>query len=189
MRPLVILALVWLLIFVACGDDPTAPGDRPGISFPVGTNVSDTIDSTPVQAVRVQVRGPDGRVAANAVVRVEAVRDSLLRYEMLAAGLDARLYDTFLADTTDGEGVINFRVRMGRKAGTGRLLVTVPTLGLQDTAFSHLHGQPGRIRPYPGRDHGRRQRMVWVDDSCLAEYHGNHLFGRGAELPPAAPGE
>lgn len=141
------LSLAVLLALVACGDDPVAPGGSPGISFPVGANVSDTIDATPVQALRVQVRGADGRPARNEVVRVEGVPDNVGSYEMLVGRLGGGYYQPLLADTTDEDGVIHVQVRMGPTTGLARLLVTAPALGLQDTArFDILPGAAAEIQ-------------------------------------------
>lgn len=173
MRPPAPFTFVFLLALAACGDDPIVPGDEPGISFPVGTNVSDTIGATPVQAVAVQVRGGDGGVAANEVVRVEAIRDSSVYHEMLAASLGSNLFESFLADTTDEKGMVHFRVRMGRRAGPARLVVTVPALGLQDTArFEILPGAPASFQGIP-IDKGIPIGGTLSLDIGVADRHGN----------------
>lgn len=142
------IAFAALIALAACGDDPVVPGGPPGISFPRGANLSDTVDAVPVQALRVQVRGDDGRPAAHEIVRFEAVKGPLEQPEMQVAALSSRHFEAMMTDSTDEEGVVHVQVRMGRTAGTGRLLVTVPTLGLQDTARFEI--RPGAAAALQG---------------------------------------
>lgn len=122
----------------ACGDDPVGPLSDPGITFPLGANVTDTARAAPVQVLRVQVYGTDGRPAARTEVRASGVigmKDGQAAYIEITAGRLGDLdYGAAVVDTTDTNGVVHFRLRLGFVAGPARLVVTAPALGMQDTA-------------------------------------------------------
>lgn len=153
--PLPRLALLALLTACGDGDSPTAPPrGTPGIEFPVGTNVTDTIGAAPVQAMRVRVIGADGRPAASVLVRVDppiaASEPWGSTYEVLVAPLGATGFWPAANDTTDADGIVHFQVRLGERAGAGRLVVTAPALGMRDTArFTILPGAAAAVRSFP----------------------------------------
>lgn len=139
-----------LFILAGCGDDPVAPRSEPGIHFLAGANASDTVGASPVQALRVEVRGPEGRPAAGQVVRANGVPHPNRFSEMEVARLEEQHFSEFVTDTTDAAGIVHFRVRMGGFAGPARVVVTVPALGLQDTArFEVLPGAAWAVAGLP----------------------------------------
>ena len=70
---------------------------------------------------------------------------------MLVGTLTSTSYATFATGETDGAGRASVMVQMGTVAGPARIAVSVPTLGLQDTArYTVLPGQPSAIHIMPG---------------------------------------
>jgi WD40 repeat protein len=70
--------------------------------------------------------------------------------EMLVQSLTSTSYTTFVAATTDAAGRAAVLVMYGTTAGAGRIVVSVPTLALQDTArFTILPGAASRVTILP----------------------------------------
>ena len=132
-----------ILLLSNCGGDSTGPAGKPGIRAVAGAGITDTVDAAPLQALVVEVRGPTGALASSVVVRFEAkladetqpyYSEPTMRVCPLSA-LDCGAYGGQLAiDTTDARGRANVTVRMGRVAGPGVVRLTVPELGLGDSA-------------------------------------------------------
>ena len=121
----------------ACHDSPT--GTHPGSSlrFSGAAGVSDTIEAIIPQALLVEVRDTTGALApAGTVVRFTAVPTPgrFGASEAIVEALTSTFFSDFASGLTDAAGKAGVLVRLGTKAGTARLVVTVPTLGLEDTA-------------------------------------------------------
>ncbi len=156
------------LLVAACGgggDGPTAPGpgpsqparNAPGVHAVLGAGITDTIDAQPLQALVVEVRGPDGQLATGAVVRFQAQppADTTRRNEP-AVSVCALTAPTcgqsgsvsqFTTDTTDAQGRAKASVRLGHVAGRAVVQLTVPEFGMEDSAtFTVLPGVAARVR-------------------------------------------
>ncbi len=140
-------------IFVAtsCGDSSGPGGGRPGLTLVSGYNLTDTIEAKPTRALVVEVR--DGRgaiVPKGTVVRFSPVASSSFHSEMLVGALTSTSFDIFATGETDGAGRAAVLVQMGTIAGPARIAISVPTLGLEDTARYTVHpGQPSAILMTP----------------------------------------
>src|SRR6185437_12151559 len=154
------------LLLLACGgggsgDGPTAPGhtdparNAPGVHAVLGAGVTDTIDAQPLQALVVEVRGPDGQLATGAVVRFEAQppADTTRKNEpavsvcALTAPTCGQSVSQFTSDTTDAQGRAKATVRLGHVAGRAVVHLTVPEFGMEDSAtFTVLPGVAARVR-------------------------------------------
>jgi WD40 repeat protein len=149
-------ALAGLLLLVACGDEATRPTPR-SLTFVAGEGTVDTIGADPVQALEIRVIGPDGKPAPGTPVLFESeiVGDGpYTTATMLIAPVVSTRFGVVVADTTDGKGQAGVRVRFGSLAGEGGIVVTVPTLGIRDTArYTVQPGAPARVLIAP-RDTG-----------------------------------
>jgi hypothetical protein len=136
-------------VFVAAPVPGTAPA---GIVFLGGSNVADTVDAAQSTPLVIGVRGPGGNPAANTLVRVQSARIPVFPFsvEMETAAIDAPFFTDSAVGMTDAEGTFRAWVRMGRRTGPGRLVVTVPVLSIVDTAhFTILPGRAAVVRSFP----------------------------------------
>lgn len=129
------------------------PGTAPaGIVFLGGSNVADTVDAAQGTPLAIGVRGPGGNPVANTLVRVQSVRmpDFPYSVEMETAAVGAPFFTDTAVGMTDAEGTFRAWVRMGRRTGPGRLVITVPDLSIEDTArFTILPGRTTVVRSFP----------------------------------------
>ena len=137
----------------ACGADSTpvepTPVPQPGVRAVAGAVVDDTVLAQPLQALVVEVRGPDGTLAHGVTVRFDArpPADSARRAEravyvcaLSVAGCGPPLVPNgpgndgqFASDTTDATGRAKVLVRLGTVAGTSVIAFSVPELALRDS--------------------------------------------------------
>jgi hypothetical protein len=183
-------------ILSACGGDgstgpdpepkpePEAPA-RPGIKVVAGGSAGDTTGAIPVQALVVEVRGADGKVAPGVTVHFRALEvpppaacpvvESICfdRPGMLMSRLtsDAFLYADSIAANSEGRASV--RTRFGDFAGESRIVVSVPALGFQDTVrFTVRPGSAHRAVVAP------RQAMAYLGTTfsrrgIVVDRHGN----------------
>lgn len=140
-----VFPLAAALTLAACEDDTTGPApNEPGINFVAGEGLTDTIQATPLQALTVRVLDQGHRPQVGVVVRFESVEKGAgsERYSTVwVRDVAGSSFGKLALDTTDMNGQAAVRVRLGTKAGPGGVVVTVPILGLQDTARYTI--QPG----------------------------------------------
>ncbi|MEP6733128.1 MAG: hypothetical protein ABJE10_20970 [bacterium] len=135
---------------IACGGgtDSVRPEPTRGIRIVAGANVTDTVMTAPRQALVVEVHDSTGAlVPTGTVVRFSSVRRSgTLDEEVLVQALSAVEFGTFASSNTDAAGRASVIVQFGTVAGTGRIAVSVPVLGVNDTArFTILPGAASRV--------------------------------------------
>jgi hypothetical protein len=128
---------------VGCGDS-TAPTSQSGLRIDAGANVTDTIGVALTQALVVQVRESGGAVVRGAVVRFTALRNDSVPWAstIAVANLTSQNFSGFVSDSTDAQGRAAVLVELGSVAGKAGIVITVPELGLTDTAWYTV--QPGR---------------------------------------------
>jgi Tol biopolymer transport system component len=127
-------------------NDPTPEPVKPGIGIVAGAGTTDTVQATPVQALNVLVTSPDGKPAAGAPVLFESgfATVGTNRVPTMTVGpVVSSTFTTSVGATTDASGVASVRVRFGTISGEGKVVVTVPTLGFQDTARYNV--SPGAV--------------------------------------------
>jgi hypothetical protein len=138
-------------VFVAAAvPGPEAP--QAGIVLLAGYDRADTVGAVQGTRLRIGVRGPDGSPAANTLVRVKSVRVTAAPFgvEVETAAIGAPFFTDSAVGMTDAQGTFSAWVRMGRRAGPGRLVVTVPDLSLSDTArYTILPGRATTVRSFP----------------------------------------
>jgi WD40 repeat protein len=132
---------------VGCGDS-TAPKSSSGLRIEAGANVTDTIGAALTQSLIVQVRDRNGALARGAVVRFTALPNDSLPYASAigVAPLTSQFFSGFASDSTDANGRASVLVELGGIAGNAGISITVPELGLTDTAFYTVKpGQPSQF--------------------------------------------
>lgn len=153
------LSFAWLTALAAataaCGD-PSGSGSKlePGVRVSAGDQVADSIDALPVQALVVQVAGPNGKPVSGAVVQFEATIVGT-GFEQTAsvwlAPVGSNEFESFVSAATDAQGRASVRVRLGSRAGQGGVDVTVPAHGYQTTArYTIEPGAPFTVTSAPG---------------------------------------
>jgi WD40-like Beta Propeller Repeat len=131
-------------LVAGCGGDSTAPKFSSGLRIDAGANVSDTIGVALTQALVVQVRESGGAVVRGAVVRFTALPNDSVPYASAidVATLNSQYFSGFASDSTDAQGHAAVLVELGSVAGKAGIAITVPELGLVDTAWYTV--KPGR---------------------------------------------
>lgn len=139
------IAVLGTAIVVGACSDSTGPEGLGGIQFISGNN-TDTARAKLTQALVVEVRDSSGRLAsAGTVVRFESVASTGF-IEALVGPLTSPVFSTFATDETDDNGRAVAVIQLGQKAGPARVVVSVPTLGLVDTArFTVTAGNAANI--------------------------------------------
>lgn len=138
-----------LLLVAACGSDPSAPR-APGITPLSGTGVTDSILAH-APPLRVEVRGSDGRPLRNVEIHFAGRAEPGIVFPRLYLGHDSAEALTELVDTTDNRGQAQAWVRLGTRAGTVAVVVTVPSTGQQRTVdYTIRPGAPRRLDLLPG---------------------------------------
>lgn len=182
-----------VLVVTACGDDPVAPPGgqpvTPGINIVAGASYTDTALSRPRQALIVEVRAENGALRPGLLVRFEPTAADADGYEhtMQVAALAGGEYGELAVDTTDGTGRAAALVQMGRKAGEGAVVITVPELGYRETAsYIITPGAPAVVYVLP------RDSAVYVGASYpiragVGDQHGNPLDD-GVDFTAGTPG-
>ena len=129
-----------LLLVAACGSDSLAPPIQRGMKFVRGAGISDTATAIPTSALVVEVHDSTGaRAPVGTAVRFTATN-------VLVSQLDATAFSSFVARAVDSSGRAAVLVRLGSVAGSGTVAISVPALGLADTAkYTILPGSPVRV--------------------------------------------
>ncbi len=149
---------VLLLAAVACSQaGPAGPDQRGGARLAViaGSNLADTALSVLPGPLTVEVHDSTGSLAAaGTVVRFEAVPYAMPTrgetYEVTLGPDPTHFYAASATVETDQAGRSSAYVRLGRKAGTSHVVISVPALGLVDTArYTVTHGAPTILEILP----------------------------------------
>src|SRR5256884_6433674 len=130
---------MFVVAAASCGDNGTEPPvGPPGLTIVSGAGANDTIDARLVQALVVEVHTPAGRGVPNAVVRFTSLSarrpDGWTTPGVLVGRLTDATLTSLVVDTTDANSRATALVQLGSVAGETGVEVTVPVLGLVDTA-------------------------------------------------------
>jgi hypothetical protein len=142
------IMLLWVagMTWTGCAK-PTEPDPHgePGLTIVRGASVADTVEAELPQALIVEVRDPNGKAVPNVMVTFAgSLRNS--RPTVTFSSLTGRYYAGLAADTSDSSGRARVLVRLGTEAGPAEAIISVPALGLQETAtFTVLTGAPARV--------------------------------------------
>jgi Tol biopolymer transport system component len=145
----------WLVLaavtLAACSGSTEPVATGPSLRFSGGASLSDTAGAELAQALIVEVRDSSGALApAGTIVRFSSVERAMYWPELWIEPLTSTSYGTFATGTTDQAGRTGVLVKLGTVAGPARLLVSVPTLGLEDTArFTITAGKAARVKVTP----------------------------------------
>jgi Tol biopolymer transport system component len=142
-----LLLVATIFVATSCGDSSGPRGGRPGITLVSGYNLTDTIGARPVKALVVEVRDEQGAIVPQGtIVRFAPVATSYYQPAMMVEELTSTFFTNFAAGATDAAGHASVLVQMGSVAGPAGIAVSVPTLGVEDTArYTVLPGQPSAI--------------------------------------------
>jgi hypothetical protein len=135
-------------LLVACGGDSTSPKPQSGLQIDAGANATDSIGAVLTQALIVHVRDREGAAARGAIVRFTALPNGSRPYEsaIAVANLNSDLFSDFVSDSADAQGHAAALVELGSVAGKASIVITVPELGLTDTAsYTVKPGKPARF--------------------------------------------
>jgi hypothetical protein len=141
------LLIAAIFVVTSCGDSSGPSAGRPGLTLVSGFNLTDTIGARPVAALVVEVRDAQGAIVPQGtIVRFTPVPTPYFQSEMMVEGLASLSFTNFATGETDAAGRTGVLVQMGPVAGTARIAVSVPTLGVEDTArYTVRPGQPSAI--------------------------------------------
>jgi hypothetical protein len=165
------------VVLAACtGDDSTAPPPSArGIQIVAGAGVTDTVGSSLRQPLIIEVRDSAGKLAPlGTVVQFEGVvfpengaREAYVRR------LSSTAVDVLAAETTDAAGRTAINVQLGLVAGPSRVVISVPTLGLRDTArFTATPASASRLSVSPP-DTGMYVGKVLQLRGVVTDLYGN----------------
>jgi hypothetical protein len=147
--------------------DGVGPSER-GIRLISGFGVQDTIDAQLPGALVVEVRDTLGhRPAAGTIVRFTGVQRGFA-YEAYVQALTAQFPSTFATAETADDGRAGVIVQLGPLAGKARVVISVPTLSLVDTAefvvlpgaAHHAFVTPADTILYVGKSYALRGGVV-----------------------------
>ena len=157
-----IVSTLSCVMAAACGGDgPTRPGAVPGLHVVAGGGLTDSIYAVSPQALVVEVRRANGKVAAGVEVLFQAQphadssRGSFAGMAVCTIVLAHCIYSsepgtnnaTQTVDSTDSNGRARATVQNGFIAGRGVIRILVPALGLTDSAtYTVTRGAAFRLR-------------------------------------------
>ncbi len=116
-----------MVAVIGCAGGGTAP-KSPSIALSlVGSNQTDTVNTTLLQALV-------ARTLPHELVQFQSLPDSGNLYGAFVESLAIPDATTLIADSTDANGQAAVVVYLGQIAGRARIIVTVPKYGIADTA-------------------------------------------------------
>ena len=151
------IAAMSAVLAAACSDTTTGvvvtTHSSKNIHFIAGYDVTDTAGTTPIQGLVVEVTDDSGAILPGTVIRFTGTIPDPSRPflpSMLVAPAASLYFNGTAFDTTNSRGRATILVQLGTIAGPGRIVATVPELGVQDTAqYTILPGQPAGVRMTP----------------------------------------
>jgi hypothetical protein len=128
-------ALLVLTALAGCGGG-TEPSDHPGLSVISGAGVVDTAGAELVLPLRVRLLDSTGTPLAGSEILFEARECFSYSYScsVFLAPIGGTQFFTGILDTTDASGGAATRVKLGYRAGEGRIRITATESGIVTTA-------------------------------------------------------
>lgn len=141
----VCMAASCVLAFGNCSDPPAPPPSGP-LTIVSGGSGNDTISTALPNPLVVEARDMDGQPSVGVEVSFRAFRvgpDSIVRVPLSISKSAERSYALAVSDTTDSTGRASVFVTLTPFAGEGKIVVTVPALAAQTTAW--FTTRPGAV--------------------------------------------
>lgn len=138
-----ITAAIALLGPISCGT-PAGPDGPQGLRLVAGATATDTVLAELAQPLVVELPG----AAPGTVLRFATATEGP---HCLVSRLDSVSFGHAAVDTLDSDGVGTVRVKLGTLAGRATIRITVPELGLVDSAvYLITPGNPAHLKVFPG---------------------------------------
>lgn len=144
-----VLACTSLLAALAygCGgsDNPTTPSNGNGpVRAISGAGQTDTILAYLPQPLVVEIHDSTSRRAVGVTVRFKSLANHFIQAWLMLSPIGLDTFAEFDSGVTDALGHVAKRVRLGNRAGTALLEVSVPELGVVDTVAYTV--KPGALK-------------------------------------------
>jgi hypothetical protein len=163
---------LFLLLIVACGGDSVAPPVERGVKIIQGAGITDTATAVFRSGLIIEVHDTSGaRAPAGTIVRFDGTNAFVAQPRDTA-------FSSFVSGSVDASGRVVVSVQLGSYTGSGIIAITVPTLGIVDTArYTIRPGLPASVIPTPS------DTLVVVGGSF--RYHGTvrDSHGNGRDDP------
>jgi hypothetical protein len=165
---------VLTLACAACSDPENGPSGDPGLTVAAGANQSDTVLTTLVQALVVDVISSQGP-AEGVIVRFDARLTNNQPTLLVAPLVGQSVFSPSTAIATDSRGRASVRIQLGAMAGPADVLITVPELGFSATAsYTVEPGLPFALIVAP-QDTVVEVGATFGSRSLVTDRHGNAL--------------
>ena len=155
MRRFLMTASVMAALAACSHDSTTGPNtthSSTNVQFVAGYDVTDTVLTKPLQSLVVEIHDNAGAILPGTVVRFQSapVDTQPQLVSMLVASVSSVNFGTVSFDTTNSKGRASALVEMGFVAGVGKVIISVPDLGVQDTAyFTVTPGAAVKVQAFP----------------------------------------
>jgi hypothetical protein len=127
------VASAFALACLACSDPENGPSGEPGIHVVAGANQSDTVLTTFVQALVIDVTTPQGPIEG-VIVRFDATLADDVPTLRVAPLAGQSVFSPSTTIATDTRGRASVRIQLGIVAGPAAVQISVPELGYSATA-------------------------------------------------------
>lgn len=189
------------LACAACSDpDNGGPSGDPGLTVAAGANQSDTVLTTLVQALVVDVFSSEGP-AQGVIVRFDARLTDNQPTVLVAPIVGQSVFAPSTAIATDSRGRASVRIQLGAIAGPAEVFISVPELGFSATAtYTVEPGLPFALIVAPqdtvvevGATFGSRSLVTdrlgnAVDEPVSLLQPSPNLTVAGSQITASAPG-
>ena len=169
-----LLAGVILVTGPGCKESTGPSSADIGLTVVAGGGQTDTALARLSQALIIQLRDSSGRIVAGETVRLQSVPgDSLCPSSVWVAGLASTSFGPLLAESTDASGEVAVLLQLDAVAGRGRIAVSAPRFGYQDTvSFTTLPAAPTQVVVGP-RDTALYVGHTFSVRGYVADAYGN----------------
>ena len=176
--------ILLFLAFGACSDPGEDPHD-PGIFVVAGGGGTDTVVTTFVQALVVDVVTPQG-VAEGVIVRFDGTLSNGTPTVLVAPIVGQSVFVPGVAIATDARGRASVRVQLGTVAGPAEVHITVPEFGYSTTVtYTVTPGLPVALTVAP-QDTVVEVGASFTSRSQVVDQFGNAVNEPVALLQPSA---
>ena len=194
------LTLVSLLALACAACSDNGPSGDSGVTVVAGANQSDTVLTTLVQALVVDVIS-DQAAAQGVIVRFDAKLADDQPTLLVAPLVGQSVFSPSTAIATDSRGRASVRIQLGAIAGPAEVLISVPELGFSTTAtYTVEPGLPFALIVAPqdtvvevGATFGSRSTVTDrlgnpLDEPVTLVEPSSNLTVAGSQITAGAPG-